>query len=333
MSSDRRSEVRILYGDPAQGTRSLYRQALIGSGYTNLREFDSLANFAEVILVAQPDLVFMDIGLPGGDPVKLISDLRHGKLGVNPYLPIILTTWEAEQAVVRRIVDSGADDLLIKPLSIKALVDRIETVGLNRKPFVVTSDYIGPDRRRAAVRRESTVPLIDVPNPIRAKLTGEPIDAKLLQQAIMATNEQVNQQRLRASAFRISFVAEQIIPRYKAHAMPDADTLAMLEDLIVSTEEIQRRVADTEFAHVAPICDRLLMPARQMAERGEDFVFSPDWQKSFDLVKTLADAVLALFHPDREASAMAGEVAAAIDRFRARKSAPSAMDEQSSQAN
>lgn len=319
MLPERRNEVRILYGDTAQGTRSLYRQALIGAGYTNLREFDNLENFADLIVVAQPDLIFMDIKLPGGDPIQLVSDLRHGRLGVNPYLPVILATWEAEQDVVRRIVDSGADDLLIKPLSTKGLLDRIETVGLNRKPFVVTSDYIGPDRRRASERRDSNVPLIDVPNPIRAKLNGEAIDARLLQQAIMATNDQVNQQRLRASAFRISFSAEQIIPRYKAQEMPDAHTLTMLRDLIVSTEDIQRRVGGTEFAHVAQICDRLLLPARQISAQGEDFVFTPDWQKSFDLVKTLADAVLALFHPDRDASDLAGQVASAIDKFRARK--------------
>lgn len=319
MLPERRSEVRILYGDTAQGTRSLYRQALLGAGYTNLREFDNLENFTDLIVVAQPDLIFMDLKLPGGDPIQLVSELRHGKLGVNPYLPVILATWEAEQTTVRRIVDCGADDLLIKPLSTKSLLDRIETVGLNRKPFVVTSDYIGPDRRRAADRRESNVPLIEVPNPIRAKLTGEAIDARMLQQAIMDTNDQVNQQRLRASAFRISFSAEQIIPRYKAQEMPNSDTLAMLRDLIVSTEDIQRRVADTEFSHVAQICDRLLLPARQISEQGEDFVFTPDWQKSFDLVKTLSDAVLALFHPDREASDLAGQVASAIDKFRARK--------------
>lgn len=321
MPADPRNEIRILYGDPAPGTRSLYRQALYSAGYNNLREFDSLEGFADLLAVAQPDLVFMDLSLPGGNSVQMVRDLRLSRLGVNPYLPVILTTWEAEQSVVRKIVDSGADDLLVKPLSIRALLERIETVGMNRKPFVVTSDYIGPDRRRAEARRGSTVPLIDVPNPIRAKLRGEPIDARMLQQAIMATNEQVNQQRLRASAFRISFVAEQIVPLYKAETMPESGTLTMLDELIFSAEDIRRRVVDTDFAHVAQICERLLVPARQMAQRGEDFVFSPEWQKSFDLLKTLADAVLAFFHPDRDASALAGEVALAIDRFRARKAA------------
>ena len=324
MQTGYRHEVRILYGDPAHGSRALYRQAMIGAGFNNLREFDTLEGFTDLVAVAQPDLILMDIGLPGGDVAQLVSGLRHGRLGINPYLPVILTTWEAERSVVRRLADSGPDDLLVKPLSTKSLLDRLEAVAMNRKPFVVTSDYIGPDRRRVEARRESNVPLFDVPNPMRAKLTGESFDARMLQQAVMAMNEQVNRQRLQASAFRIAFVSAQIVPLYKAQTMPDAHTLAMLRDLIVSTEDIQQRIVDTDLAHVGQLCERLLIPARQMYARGEDFVFTLDWQKSFDLLKTLGDAVLAFFNPDRDTAALAGEVAIAVDRFQARRAAQEA---------
>src|SRR3546814_312460 len=178
MSSDEfRGDVRILFGDPGQGTRVLYRQALMAAGYHDLREFDSVKGFADLITVARPDLVFMDLAMPEGDAVALVSDLRHGRLGVNPYLPIILTSWESDMQLVRRVVDAGADDLLVKPLSTRIILDRIETVALHRKPFVVTSDYIGPDRRKAVARRDSNVPLIEVPNPLREKMLGRPIDA------------------------------------------------------------------------------------------------------------------------------------------------------------
>jgi DNA-binding response OmpR family regulator len=324
MQTGNRQEVRILYGDPAPGSRALYRQAMVGAGYTNLREFDTLEGFVDLVVVAQPDLILMDIGLPGGDVAQVVSDLRHGRLGINPYLPVILTTWEAERSVVRRLVDSGADDLLVKPLSTKGLLDRLEAVAMSRKPFVVTSDYIGPDRRKAEARRESNVPLFEVPNPMRAKLTGESFDARMLQQAIMAMNEQINRQRLQASAFRIAFVAAQIVPLYKSRVTPDGNTITMLGELIASTEDIQHRIADTDLAHVGQLCERLLQPARQMYERGVEFVFTPDWQKSFDLLKSLGDAVLAFFHPDRDAAMLASEVAVAIDRFQARRAAQEA---------
>src|SRR5690606_7531966 len=293
MNPDRRGEVRILFGDPGQGTRRLYRQALVAAGYTHLREFDSLKGFADLLAVAQPDLVFMDAEMPGGDAAALIRDLRYNRLGVNPFLPVVMTTWDTSQAVVRKFIDAGADDLLAKPLSTRMLLDRVEAVCLHRKPFVVTSDYIGPDRRKETARRASTVPLIEVPNVIRAKLAGEALDPQALQQAIRATSEQVNRQRLRAAAFRIAFVTQQIIPLYQAGEPPEEATLAMLHDLIASVEDIRQRVRNTEFAHVGQICDRLLQPARQMAEYGAAQPFDAEWQKNFSLIKTLGDAVLA----------------------------------------
>src|SRR3546814_16454768 len=93
------------------------------------------------------------LAIPEGDAVALVSDLRHGRLGVNPYLPIILTSWESDMQLVRRVVDAGADDLLVKPLSTRIILDRIETVALHRKPFVVTSDYIGQIGRASCRER------------------------------------------------------------------------------------------------------------------------------------------------------------------------------------
>jgi DNA-binding NarL/FixJ family response regulator len=326
MGSDEfRAGVRILFGDSGQGTRVLYRQALMAAGYHDLREFDGLAGFADLIAVARPDLVFMDIAMPGADAVALVSDLRHGRFGgINPYMPIILTTWDADERLVRRVVDAGADDLLVKPLSTRIILDRIETVALHRKPFVVTSDYIGPDRRKAVDRRGSSVPLIEVPNPLREKMLGRPIDAAALQQAIMAANDGINRQRLHAAAFRIAFVAAQVVPRYKDGTPPDGATLALVADLIVSAEDIRLRVAGTEYSHVIQVCDRMLAQARPLAELDVDFALTPGWVKSLDLIKSLGDALLALFNPERDATALAGEVAAAVDRFRARRAAQAA---------
>ena len=323
-SQEFRGDVRILFGDPGQGTRVLYRQALMTAGYHDLREFDSLTGFGDLIAVARPDLVFMDLSMPDGDAVGLVAELRHGRLGVNPYLPVILTSWESDERLVRRVVDAGADDLLVKPLSTRIILERIETVALHRKPFVVTSDYIGPDRRKAVARRNSTIPLVEVPNPLRDKMLGRPVDAAALQQAIMAANDSINSQRLHASAFRIAFVAAQVVPRYKKGERPDPDMLTLLGDLIASAEDIRERVAGSDVAHVGELCDRLLVQVRQIVELDVDFVLTPIWVKSLDLVKSLSDAVLASFNPDREAATLSREVAEAIDRFRARRAAQSA---------
>src|SRR3546814_15662639 len=72
-------------------------------------------------------------------------------------------------------------------------------------------------------------------------MLGRPIDAAALQQAIMAANDSINRQRLHASAFRIAFVAAQVVPRYKDGERPDTATLTLLADLTVSAEDIDRK--------------------------------------------------------------------------------------------
>lgn len=51
----------------------------------------------------------------------------------------------------RRVIearDSGIDEYLAKPFSARALAERIDAVVNNRRPFVKSPGYAGPDRRR-----------------------------------------------------------------------------------------------------------------------------------------------------------------------------------------
>lgn len=90
-------------------------------------------------------------------------------------MPVIVTTWEADQDLVEKVADCGADALLVKPFAPKQLIERIEFLANRRKKFVVTSGYVGPDRRKDQTR-ESPIPLIDVPNTLRAKVQGESVN-------------------------------------------------------------------------------------------------------------------------------------------------------------
>src|SRR3546814_17007040 len=148
MGVEARRNSRILFGDPNRGWRRQYRAALRAGGLTQLHEFDTVENFPALCQKVQPDLIFMDAAMPEGNPADTVHDLRHGSLGSNPFVPIIIATWDASRSVVHRIIDCGADDVLIKPLSPQSISGRIQALADNRKPFVVTAHYIGPDRRR-----------------------------------------------------------------------------------------------------------------------------------------------------------------------------------------
>jgi len=321
MKPEFRRDISILFGDGKSAMRNLYRQALLGAGFHNLREFDSMAVFADLLHAVQPDVILMEIEMPAGDACAMVRSLRHGSLGDNPFLPIILTTWDAESTNVRRAVNAGADDLLVKPLNTKTLVERIEALALARKPFVVTADYIGPDRRKIAARdgagAADSAPLIQPPNPLLAKLRGQPVDAAATSSALVQANEQVRIQRLRQSAFRIAFSAQQVVPAFREGRVDDR-IRGLLRELIESVDEISRRVVGSDVAHVGKICEPLLVTARRLAVNDLPDPATPEGRKPLDLMLALSNAVLAFFNPGREAGQLAGEVASAVDRYRSR---------------
>ncbi|MYN13145.1 response regulator [Pusillimonas sp. TS35] len=105
---------------------------LIGDGLTNgLRllgyAVDCFASGEEgdnALRVVHYDAVVLDLGLPGEDGVSLLTRWRHA----NKTVPVVILT--ARDAVESRIagLDAGADDYLIKPISLDELAARLRAV-------------------------------------------------------------------------------------------------------------------------------------------------------------------------------------------------------------
>ena len=81
-------------------------------------------------------------------------------------------------------------------------MDRAKVVAFNRKPFVVTSEQIGPDRQSGRKLKEGeeadpidVVPRIEVPNTLGSKALGESVDfvelLEMLANAMYEINDNV----------------------------------------------------------------------------------------------------------------------------------------------
>jgi two-component system, OmpR family, response regulator len=112
----------ILIVDDDAEIRTLLRDYLHKQGYrvsvaANGREMRAAMN------PARPDLVILDLMLPGEDGLSLCRDLRAGS-----DLPVIMLTARGDEA--DRIVglEMGADDYLPKPFSPRELLARIKSV-------------------------------------------------------------------------------------------------------------------------------------------------------------------------------------------------------------
>jgi DNA-binding response OmpR family regulator len=95
-----------------------------------------------------PDIVLTDWAMPIFDGLELTRMIRQPGANANPYAPIIMLTGHSEKKRVVAARDAGVTEFLAKPISAKALYQRILNVVANPRPFIKTKSYFGPDRRR-----------------------------------------------------------------------------------------------------------------------------------------------------------------------------------------
>ena len=125
--------MRLLLAEDSERLQELLSESLKQAGYM----LDVVATAAELfssVAATKYDLLIIDLGLPDGDGLSAIRDLRATGMSV----PILIIT--ARGSIDDRIVglDSGADDYLIKPFNHAELLARIRA--LLRRP----SELQGP---------------------------------------------------------------------------------------------------------------------------------------------------------------------------------------------
>src|SRR5690606_25691919 len=82
------------------------------------------------------------------DGVEFTRLVRNSPDTANPYLPVIMMTGHSERTRVYEARDAGVNELVVKPITAKAILDRIQAVIFRPRPYVKTDGYFGPDRRR-----------------------------------------------------------------------------------------------------------------------------------------------------------------------------------------
>lgn len=249
------ANVNITLIDSSIGTRDSVRHILQNNGF---RSISTGTTFDDLERSCQPpiaDLIITTLHLDDGNVCELIKKLRHSEIGNNPFVPVIALVTDPIPELVRDAVDAGVDHLVTVPVSTKQFLDRIDQLINRRKQFVVTSDYIGPDRRKDQ-SRETTVPLIDAPNTLKARVTG---DTALLQKAIDDCMAEVNLQKLERHAFQMMWLVERIVD---GMINPDSghkdDVDDHIDRLHYISQDTARRLDGTKYAHVSDLCQSLI---------------------------------------------------------------------------
>lgn len=99
--------------------RRFVRSALEAEGW-HVHESGSLARGLIDAGTRRPDLIILDLGLPDGDGVDLIGDLRKWST-----VPVIVLSARVDEADKIKALDAGADDFLGKPFGVGELLARV----------------------------------------------------------------------------------------------------------------------------------------------------------------------------------------------------------------
>ena len=299
--------VDLLLIHPATSARDTLKTILHEQGFRNLFLGGTLSEIHKHLDHSMPDLLISETELEDGDFCDFVTKLRHNDVGNNPFLPVIGLTWEPTPELVRNVVDAGIDDLLTKPLSTGQLLGRIKALVRARKPFVVTSEYIGPDRRTLE-ERKSGVPQLEVPNTLKAKATGQHKSAATVH-AIKSVVAEINVQKLERYGVQIGFLVDHILPILEKGAI-DSTTEAFLDRLLAVTKDTARRLVGTKYAHISELCDSLVKVTGSILKSKD----KPDGRDA-KLLLPLSQAIQAAFATDDERTADAAyQISAQIDK-------------------
>lgn len=119
---DPRPPATILAVEDEDAVRRVIVDVLEVEGYVVAEAADALAAVAAIV-DAPPDLVLLDIGLPGTNGLDLLAHLRR-----TSDVPVILLTGAGAEEQRIDGLRGGADDYVVKPFSAGELVARIESV-------------------------------------------------------------------------------------------------------------------------------------------------------------------------------------------------------------
>ncbi|MFL5897291.1 MAG: response regulator transcription factor [Solirubrobacterales bacterium] len=141
---------RVLIVEDDADIADVLRRSLRNEGYDVRTSADGIEAL-DVAAAFFPDLVVLDLGLPGLDGVEVCRRLRS-----DGDVPILMLTARAETENRVAGLDSGADDYLVKPFERKELLARIRALLRRRPPrgtasLEVDDLVLNPDTRE--VRR------------------------------------------------------------------------------------------------------------------------------------------------------------------------------------
>jgi two-component system chemotaxis response regulator CheY len=148
------SAISFLIVDDQPYTRRIVRSVLVGFGSREVYESVNGDEALELARNVMPSIIITDLVMPDSNGMKLIARLKAPESPVRQ-IPIIVLSGYLTKTAALSITSSGADEVLVKPVSPKALHARISRIILRRDKEATPASIAQNQRRSEASRKKS----------------------------------------------------------------------------------------------------------------------------------------------------------------------------------
>lgn len=260
------------------------RQILVGTmrqaNFLGLTVCHTISEVTEALARGAVDVVMLSLDRSPEESCALVRSIRYNEIGTNPFLVLTGLVSSPDPALAKMILNAGFDDLLVKPVSGGMLIDRTSRFADARKRFVVTSDYIGPDRREKP-RDDGAQPItFDPPNPVRTRLRGGFSDRP--EMTLDQATAILNTYKMACNGRAVELLAQSVFDLLSGSF--DDQTLvkvqAELKKLIAIAEDVKKRAirggAYGDAINLCALLIDLVVRLYRETEPDSDFAFSPE---------------------------------------------------------
>jgi CheY-like chemotaxis protein len=150
MSGYRFDRLKILVVDDNAHMRKLVTTILQAFGVTQIFEAEDGQRAWAALRESNPDVIVLDWVMDNMNGIELMQMIRTNPAAPNPFVPVIMLTGHTSMEHVVQARDAGVNEFIAKPVSVKTMMSRLVSVIEHPRPYVRTTGYFGPCRRRRA---------------------------------------------------------------------------------------------------------------------------------------------------------------------------------------
>jgi two-component system chemotaxis response regulator CheY len=112
---------RIMIVDDAAFMRKKIRKILTANGYSEIQEIASGKEAVKAYMEYEPDLVTMDIIMPGMDGIATLQEIRS----LDPDAKVIMISAMGQKRMIVEAIKAGALDFILKPFDSEMVISTI----------------------------------------------------------------------------------------------------------------------------------------------------------------------------------------------------------------